>query len=267
MTVACIQTDPAIGETGRNLDACEARVLEADADLVVLPELFATGYYFESTNQARSLAEPVASGPTAQRLAAWAAETGATIVAGVAERDGEALYNSAVVVTPNGWLGTYRKTHLFAEETVHFAPGDSGFPVWTVTDRQRRPYRLGVMVCFDWIFPESARTLAQRGADVIAHPSNLVLPHCPSAMPIRALENGVFTATANRIGTESNRTDSLTFIGRSLICSPDAQVLASAPSDEPATIRAEIDPLQARQSAVNAYNDRWEDRRPEHYEA
>ena len=265
MIITCIQADPAIGEVEANLDACAQPVLDADADLVVLPELFATGYHFESTEQARSLAEPAATGPTAQRLATWAAETGATIVAGIAERDGDALYNSAVVVTPNGWLGTYRKTHLYAQETLHFRPGDSGFPVWTVTDRQRRPYRLGAMVCFDWIFPESARTLAQRGADVIAHPSSLVLPHCPSAMPIRALENGVFTATANRIGTESNGTDSLTFIGRSLICSPNAEVLASAPPDRPATIRAEIDPLQARQSAVNEYNDRWRDRRPEHY--
>ena len=265
MIIACIQTNPTIGEGNLNLDACEAQVLGADADLVVLPELFATGYYFESTEQARSLAEPAASGPTAQRLAAWAAETGATIVAGIAERDGDKLYNSAVVVTPNGWLGTYRKTHLYSKETLHFRPGDSGFPVWTVTDRERRPYRLGVMVCFDWIFPESARSLAMNGADVIAHPSNLVLPHCPNAMPIRALENGVFTATANRIGTESNGTDSLTFIGRSLICSPTAEVLASAPPDEPATIWAEIDPLQARQSAVNEYNDRWQDRRQEHY--
>ena len=265
MTIACIQTDPTIGEKDANLDACHTHVLEADADLIVLPELFATGYYFESTEQARSLAEPAASGPTTHRLAAWAAETGATIVAGIAERDGDAMYNSAVVVTPNGWLGTYRKTHLYAEETLHFAPGNSGFPVWTVTDRRGRPYRLGVMVCFDWIFPESARTLAQRGADVIAHPSNLVLPHCPNAMPIRALENGVFTATANRIGTESNGGHSLTFIGRSLICSPGAEVLASAPAQEPAVIRAEIDPLQARQSAINGYNDRWQDRRPEHY--
>ncbi len=265
MIVACIQTSPSIGERNHNLDVSEADVLKADADLIVLPELFATGYYFESTEQARSLAEPAASGPTTQRMAAWAAETGATIVAGLAERDGDTLYNSAVVATPNGWLGTYRKTHLYAEETRHFAPGDSGFPVWTVTDRQRRPYRLGVMVCFDWIFPESARSLAMNGADVIAHPSNLVLPHCPNAMPIRALENGVFTATANRIGTESNGADSLTFIGRSLICSPSAEVLASAPPDQPATIRAEIDPLRARQSAVNAYNDRWTDRRPEHY--
>lgn len=265
MTIACIQNNPTLGSTESNLNACEHEVLGADADLIVLPELFATGYFFESTEQARALGESAQDGPTVTRLAEWSRQTGATLVAGLAETDGERLYNSAVVVTPNGWLGTYRKTHLYYQETLHFTPGDTGFQVWTVTDRNRRPYRLGVMVCFDWIFPESARTLAQRGADVIAHPSNLVLPHCPDAMPIRALENGVFTATANRIGTEAAGDEALTFIGRSRICSPRAQVLAEAPTNETATIRAEVDPLAARTTALNPYNDRWGDRRPDLY--
>lgn len=265
MIVSCIQTNPTKGQTGRNLDAVEEGVRTADADLIVLPELFASGYFFDSTEEAASLAEPIPDGPTTRRLHEWAAATGATIVAGLPERDGDVIYNSAAVVTPNGWLGTYRKTHLFYEETRHFGPGSDGFRVWTVTDRNRRSYRLGVMVCFDWFFPESARTLALNGADVIAHPSNLVLPHCPSAMPVRALENGVFTATANRIGTESNGAEDLTFIGRSVICSPSAEVLASAPEAEEAVIRAEIDPQEARDTALNPYNDRHGDRRPELY--
>ena len=262
MVISCVQTSPQLLDVAANLGACEGAVLEADADLVVLPELFATGYFFESTAQARSVAESVPDGPTTQRLAAWARQTGSTLVAGLVERDGGRLYNSAVVVTPNGWLGTYRKVHLYYQETLHFAPGEGGFEVWTVTDRQRRPYRLGVMVCFDWFFPESARTLALRGADVIAHPSNLVLPHCPSAMPIRALENGVFTATANRVGTESNGGESLTFVGQSLICSPGAEVLAAAPREGEAAIRATVDVAAAREPRLNRYNDRRADRRP-----
>ena len=271
MTVSCIQTHPTKGETEANLDAVEPAVLDADADLVVLPELFASGYFFDSTEQARALAEPVPDGPTTRRLADWSRQSGATIVAGLPEREpapakagGDRLYNSAVVVTPNGWLGTYRKTHLYYEETTHFRPGD-GFEVWTVTDRRGRPYRLGVMVCFDWFFPESVRTLALRGADVVAHPSNLVLPHCPSAMPIRALENGVFTATANRVGTETNGREELTFVGQSRICSPAAEVLAEAPVDVAATIRAEIDPYRARETALNPFNDRLADRRTDLY--
>ncbi|WP_412067654.1 nitrilase-related carbon-nitrogen hydrolase [Rubrivirga sp. IMCC43871] len=264
MIVSCVQTDPVKGETETNLRAVEPQVLGADADLVVLPELFATGYFFDSTEQAAALAEPV-DGPTVRRLEAWAQQSGTTIVAGLAERDGDAIYNSAVVVAPNGLLGTYRKTHLYYEETQHFTPGADGFEVWTVTDRRRRSYRLGVMVCFDWFFPESTRTLALEGADIIAHPSNLVLPHCPSAMPIRALENGVFTATANRVGTESNGRESLTFIGQSLICSPRAEVLASAPDHGASVVHADLDPHEARTTALNPYNDRVGDRRPDLY--
>ncbi|WP_420453901.1 nitrilase-related carbon-nitrogen hydrolase [Rubrivirga sp.] len=265
MTVACVQTSPTLGAVDANLDAVETAVLGADADLIVLPELFASGYFFESTEQAAALAEEVPGGPTVARLEAWAAATGATIVAGLPERDGDALYNSAVIANSNGWVGTYRKTHLYYEETLHFRPGEGGFRVWTVTDRNRRSYRLGVMVCFDWFFPESARTLALGGADVIAHPSNLVLPHCPAAMPIRALENGVFTATANRVGTETNGRESLTFVGQSRICSPRAEVLATAPVEGEAVIRAEIDPCEARTTALNPYNDRVTDRRPDLY--
>ena len=231
----------------------------------MLPELFATGYFFDSTEQAHALAERVPDGPTTRRLEAWARASGATFVAGLAERDGEAVYNSAVVVTPRGWLGTYRKTHLFYEETLHFTPGDSGFQVWTVTDRNNRSYRLGVMICFDWFFPESARTLAVRGADVIAHPSNLVLPHCPRAMPVRALENHVFTATANRTGSESNGRETLEFIGQSLICGPDASTLASASGQETTILTAKIDPRESRQRRVNDYNDLLQDRRPSEY--
>lgn len=262
MVLSLLQTEPKLDKRESNLDAAETMVGETDADLIVLPELFATGYFFGSTEQAATLAEGIPDGPTVRRLERWARETGSTIVAGVAESDRGRLYNSAVVVTPNGWLGTYRKTHLFYEEALHFTPGDSGFQVWTVTDRRRKSYRLGVMICFDWLFPESSRALGLGGADVIAHPSNLVLPHCPDSMPVRALENGVFTATANRVGTESNGREALTFIGRSRICSPRAAVLAEASRDTPDIVSAEIDPREARDKALNPYNDTLGSRRP-----
>ena len=269
MICSVLQFDPEKGAVERNLAHAERLLGEGESDLYVLPELFASGYFFESSDEAHGLSEPVPDGPTVRRLEAWARDTGATFVAGLPERDEShaelRYFNSAVVVTPRGWLGTYRKTHLFYEETLHFTPGDSGFCVWTVTDRAGAGYRLGVMVCFDWIFPESARTLALAGADVIAHPSNLVLPHCPDAMPVRALENGVFTATANRTGSESNGREGLSFIGRSRICSPRAAVLADAPAAEEGVWSAEFDPREARQRQVNAYNDRFADRRPDLY--
>lgn len=267
MTLSVFQTNPVLGEVEQNLSSVEVSLGEADCDLLVLPELFATGYLFETSEQAHALGEPVPDGPTTRRVERWARDLGATIVAGLVERDGSTHYNSAIVVTPRGWLGTYRKTHLFYEETRHFTPGDSGFEVWTVTDRSRRSYRLGVMVCFDWFFPESARTLALRGADIIAHPSNLVLPHCPRSMPVRALENGVFTATANRVGSESSSRDTLTFIGQSVVCSPEAEVIAQASEATPAILTVEVDLQSARDKALNPFNDRIGSRRSALYAA
>ena len=137
--------------------------------------------------------------------------------------------------------------------------------MWTVADRRGLSYRLGVMICFDWIFPESARALALAGADVVAHPSNLVLPHCPDSMPVRALENRVFTATANRVGSDCDGRETLTFIGRSRICSPRGAVLAEASATEPGVVAAEIDPREARDKALNPFNDLLGDRRPDLY--
>lgn len=243
---------------------------EGGADLVVLPELFTSGYFFRSTDDARAASEPVPAGPTTEWLAERAAQTGATLVAGLPERVEDAtavptLHNSAVVCGPAGFTGVYRKVHLYYEEKLHFAPGSEGFPVFELKARDGISYRLGVMVCFDWVFPESARTLALKGADVIAHPSNLVRPNCPRAMPIRALENHVFTVTANRTGRESNGKEELTFIGQSEICDPNGEILCRAGEREETFEAVEIDPHAARSKQLTAHNDLWADRRPATY--
>ena len=266
MRITLLQFNPAYLQTERNLDTVEKLLGDMDADLIVLPEFFASGYFFQSTKDVQTAAEPIPDGPTVQRLTVWAKASGATFVAGLPEEtENGTLFNSAVVVTPRGRLGTYRKTHLFYEEKLHFAPGDSGFPVFTVTDRAGKAYRLGVMICFDWYFPEAARSLALAGADVIAHPSNLVRADCPRSMPIRALENHVFTATANRIGTETKGEEVLTFIGQSLICDPNGQVLASASRTKTELVSADIDPASARDRQLTPHNHLFEDRRPEAY--
>jgi predicted amidohydrolase len=184
-----------------------------------------------------------------------------TLVAGLAERDGDRCYNSAVAVGPDGLIGCYRKVHLFFEETLFFSPGDGGFQVWDIGTA-----RIGVMVCFDWFYPESARTLALKGADIICHPSNLVLPYCPDAMVTRCLENRVFSITANRIGSETRGgKNTLTFIGHSEVVTPRGEILRRAPRDRADIAVVEIDPSQARNKSVNAYNDLFRDRRPSAY--
>ena len=267
MNAAFLQYAPFYLQVQANLDRVEALLQSTDADLIVLPEFFASGYFFKSKGDLAQVAEAVPGGPTTRRLVQWAAATGAVFVAGLPERDGDRLYNSAVVVTPEGYLGTYRKIHLFYQETLYFEPGDLGFRVFDIAARDGTAYRLGVMVCFDWIFPESARSLALQGADVIAHPANLVLPHCPRAMPIRALENHVFTITANRYGQESNRGELLTFIGQSKICDPGGTTLLQASEDEDVVGIFEIDPTSARDRQITKYNHLFDDRRVETYQA
>jgi predicted amidohydrolase len=179
------------------------------------------------------------------------------MVSGMNEREGEHCYNTAVLVGPTGLVGKYRKVHLFGDEPDYFQPGNLGFPLFSVG-----PCRVGMLICFDWIFPEAWRILALQGADLIAHPSNLVLPGlCQSAVPVHALTNRVFVVTANRVGTEKD----LTFTGRSLIAGPDAKVLQAASATGAEVGLAEVDLTRARDKMITPRNHALEDRRPEEY--
>jgi predicted amidohydrolase len=261
MRVGCYQFDPIFGDVKRNLETVAVRLADERCDLMVLPELFATGYQFVSKQEVLSLAEPVPEGPTSQRLMEIARERVMYLVAGLAERDGSCCYNSAVLVGPTGFIGTYRKTHLFDEEKEWFSPGDTGFQVWGLG-----PAKIGLMICFDWLYPEAARTLAVKGADILCHPSNLVLPYCPDAMITRCLENRVFSITANRIGSEQRGGKKrLTYIGQSEIVSPRGRILSRASDDREALLILDIDPEEARDKSLNPYNDLLKDRRPDLY--
>lgn len=261
MKAGFFQFNPAFQNKRENFDKVGIAVMAESLDLLVLPEFFATGYQFISKEEVAELAESVPDGETTEFLINLSREKGMYIVAGLPERDGEKFYNSAVLTGPEGFIGTYRKTHLFFEEKIFFSPGDSGFQVWDTPIG-----RIGIMICFDWFFPESARTLALKGAEVIAHPSNLVLPYCPQSMPIRCLENRVYAVTANRIGTEQRKKgDPLTFIGQSQITSPKAEILVRAGCDEEVLMTADIDLSLSRDKQLNQYNDLFKDRRPEFY--
>lgn len=262
MKVGFYQFTPLFGKKESNLNRVFSAVKDIDADLLVLPEFFATGYQFIAQNEVAGLSEEVPGGPTTDMLLRLACQKGLYIVAGLPERDHDNFYNTAVFVGPEGFIGVYRKTHLFFEEKLYFSPGDTGFKVWDT-----KIGFIGVMICFDWFFPESMRTLALMGADIIAHPSNLVLPYCPLAMPTRCLENRVFAVTANRTGVEDRKNGkALRFIGRSQVTSAKGEILINAPEDGDALLIVEIDPESARNKSLNPYNDLIADRRPEMYQ-
>lgn len=261
ITVSVIQFEVQFGKPEHNRATMEAHIATASAsDLIVLPELAASGYDFPDEASAAALAEPFEDGPTRLLLTRLAAQHNATIIAGYAEQAPAGRYNSAMLIMPDGRAINYRKLHLFNREQRWFLPGDAPAPVV-----ETPAGRIGLMICFDWFFPETARSLALRGAQIIAQPANLVLPWCQRAMFARSVENKVFTITANRIGTETQAGRELGFTGQSQILNPRGETLAAAPPDAEAILTAELDPTDADDKTIAELNDLFANRRPEHY--
>jgi predicted amidohydrolase len=258
MRVGIAQTNPSFGEKERNVRVALEMLRAEAADVWILPEFFATGYLFASREEASALAEPIPGGATTAALEAFCRESGSHVVAGLPEIAGDVLFNSAVLVGPNGYVSHYRKVHLFGDESLYFEPGDRPFAVDDLGF-----VRLGMMICYDHLFPEAARSLTLRGADLLAHPANLILPDLAQrTMSVRALENGVFTATANRVGVEARADATLRYTGRSQIVSPKGEILARLSPDGVEAAVVEIEPRAARDKRVTSRNDKLADRRP-----
>ncbi len=245
-----------------------AGVPRKGADLLVFPELSSSGYHFRSREEAWEASESAENGPFVRLLADLSARHRMYLVGGFCERSGERLYNSAVVVGPAGVVGLYRKAHLFLNEKDIFVPGDVGLPVFDLDLSLTSPVpngttcRIGLLICFDWQFPEVWRVLALKGAEVICHPSNLVLPaRAQRAVPVHAMLNRVFVILSNRIGVERG----LTFTGGSVLADPSGNVLADSPPGDEDIRLADVDLAEARDKMVTARNDLIADRRPELY--
>ena len=259
--VAVVQFNPKFGHVKENIDIVEFMIEKAKADIVVLPELFSTGYQFISRAEVEDIAEEIEGGYTTSRLALLSKRLDLAIVFGVAEKSKRVIYNSSVLVEKGEVIAVYRKTHLFFEEKRWFAPGNTGFSVQKV-----KGIKVGMIICFDWIFPEACRILALKGAQLIAHPANLVLPYCQEAMKTRCIENRIFAATANRIGTEARgEKKAFIFTGRSQIVAPDGKILLRMREKEEGIGVAEINPDLALDKSINRYNHILNDRRVEMY--
>ena len=258
MKIGYVQFAPVFGDIEANIALLDKYLDEcAGAELVVLPELCSTGYNFESREQALELSEGYEESRFLAFLAEKCKERNLHVVAGFNERDGEKLYNSAALIGPGGPLGRYRKMHLFWNEKDIFEPGDLGLPVFDVGG-----VKVGILICFDWQFPEVWRILALRGAEIVCHPSNLVLPELAQrAVPLHAMLNRMFVVLANRFGSERE----LTFTGRSILTDPRGSVISEAPADLPYIGLVEIDPAAARDKSVTPRNDLIKDRRPGEY--
>lgn len=260
MRVGYLQYNVVFGEPETNRRRVAELIGDARFDLLVLPELCFSGYFMPSRKATFALAEEFQRGNSFEFIMEIAKRHNGAVVFGFPELSGDKVYNSAAIVLPDGTSHLYRKTHLFNLEKKWFDPGDTGFSI-----REFHGARIGMMICFDWRFPESARTLMLKGADIICHPSNLVLPHCQDAMVTRCLENGVYAITCNRWGVDKQGGEEIGFTGRSQITSTNGEVLARAGTEEDILTIVEIDPLRARDKSVNSLNDMVSDRKDEYY--
>jgi predicted amidohydrolase len=259
--IGYVQSSPQFGEKERNFEEIAGLLNGIKANLIVLPELFATGYAFISMKEIELLAEEKDnSGPTFNFLKDISRKTGAIIVAGFIEKDNSDYYNASMMVYQDKLTGIYRKIQLFNKEKIWFTPGNKPLENYNVNG-----INIGMMICFDWIFPEVCRTLALKGAQIIAHPSNLVMPYCQRAMVTRCIENRVFAVTANRIGAEKRGSDHFVFTGGSQITSFDGEVLSLAPANKSCVDFIEINPDRSDNKKINEFNDLIKDRRPEFY--
>jgi predicted amidohydrolase len=259
--VAFVQGAPRFGRPDENLEKALALAATVAADLVVIPELWSSGYVFSSHEEVERLAEDPRRGATARALSAAAKRERRHYIAGFPEAaSGGRAYNSAMLVGPQGVRAVYRKLHLFERERDWFSPGDLPLSVHRVGAA-----RVGLMICFDWRFPEVARVLALQGADVLAHPSNLVFPNAQEAMRTRSLENRVFTVTANRTGNETRPGGTVPFTGRSQIVDPGGIVVARAGRRDTVAMAYDCDLAQARDKRLTRITPLFSTRRPEFY--
>jgi predicted amidohydrolase len=265
--IAVVQFHCAPGDVAGNLARIDRLVGDAAADgaaLVVVPETATTGYFIADALD--RLAEPE-DGPTARALAAIARARGVHLAVGMALADGGRFYDAQLLFGPDGArLATYRKVHLFSAERQWYAAGDEAVVVQTGIGR------IGMSICYDLIFPEFIRTLADRGADLVINSTNWISDGfqretwgwtgsaVEALARVRALENGVWLAMANCIGPEAG----FESLGHSCVVAPSGKLLASvggAQGFAAADIAYESEDL-ARWRSIATYRD---DRRPDLY--
>ena len=278
ITLAVIQmrcTDSA----EKNLAHAEELVRQAaaqGANVILLPELFARPYFCQERRYAYyRYAAPAEEDAAVRHFMPVAKELGVVLPVSFYERDGTRLFNSTAMLDADGrLLGVYRKTHIpddhYYQEKFYFTPGDSGFRVWETAFG-----RIGVGICWDQWFPETARALALNGAEVLLYPTAIgsepilgcdSMPHWRRVMQGHAAANLMPVAAANRIGTEEvlpcaengNQRSSLQFYGSSFITDGTGELIASAGRTEEAVLTAsfDLDALAENRMSWGLFRDR-----------
>ena len=263
MRITIVQSFPKYADTANNLVSIHGIIDSIETDLLIFPELATSGYFFTEKSQIMPHVLTWIESSELLQIQEKATKTEKIIIVGFPEKEGDALYNSAGIFMPDATQSkVYRKTHLFYKEHLIFEQGNSGF--FCVHDN-KHDCTIGIMICYDWRFPEAARTLALQGADVIVCPANLVTTLSGKVFPARAIENKVYVAVANRVGEESLEGETLIFRGESAIYDYLGERIAIASFGNEEILHAEINPQETRNKAFNSINDIFKDRKPEMY--
>lgn len=277
ITVAALQLPFAEGEEQPNIDAVAALVEQAageGAQIVLPPELFSGPYFCREEDEALfALARPTAEHPSVRAMQKLAKAHGVAIPTSFFERDGQHYYNALAMIGPDGELmGTYRKSHIpdgpGYEEKFYFRPGNDGFKVWDVFGTT-----IGVGICWDQWYPEAARVMALKGAELLFYPTAIGSEPYDAeldtsrmwrrAMVGHAVSNCMPVIAANRIGHEGPEDVAQRFYGHSFICDEWGDMLAEYGTQDAGALVATID--TARAAKHRAGMGFFRDRRPQLY--
>jgi len=266
--IAAVQMEPRLMNNRENLVSIMGGVSKAAANranLVVFPECSLTGYIFHSREEALPFAETV-PGPSTKEVASLCRELGVYVVFGLLEREGDRLFNAAVLVGPQGLIAGYRKNHLPFLGVDRFVDmGDRPFEV-----HQTPIGNIGIYICYDIVFPESSRVMTLMGADILALPTNFPQVRRETlatyVVNARAIENRVHMVEADRVGSERG----YSFAGLSKIVSASGSTLGLASPDKEEIIYGEVSLAAARKKRLVVIPGEYEidyikDRRPELY--
>jgi predicted amidohydrolase len=268
--VAVVQMTCQMGAKDENVSKTIDKINEAaanDAKLIVLPEMITSGYIFNTREEVATLAEPIPAGPTVKKWEAVAKEKDVYIVSGILEEEDGKFYNTAVLIGPDGFIGKFRKMHLWDEDKVWFEPGDLGIPVFNTPIG-----RIAMIICYDMWFSEMWRIAALKGADIVCVPTNWLkidaLPEdiqsmAPYMAMVAANTNCMFVACADRVGYERGTT----FPGRSLIVGPGGIPDAGPASTTEEDILYHVCNMSdARKYNWTTHNVLFRDRRTDYYD-
>ena len=255
--LAQIQYSPLLGDINGNPSRVKTLLSECkEPELIILPELSDTGYNFPNKKYALKQSMPIDDNPFINLLLNHATKYKSHLVSGFCEKRNKKLFNSSILIGPDGILGIYQKIHLFMNEKDIFSEGSGGLLVYDLGD-----YKLGMQICFDYLFPEPWNILAHHEADIIAHPSNLVTHNAFKVIPALSVINKVFIATTNRMGSDAG----LLFAGKSFLSNPNGEIISTASESKEEILITEFEPAISRNKMITSRNHVFKDRRPDKY--